>query len=109
MMRSCAGLPPSRAPFVGDGISLQALVGQTTSGSKGVAPLLNDCEFKRFAPLLNDNYCGFKGVTTPCLILLSLGEVDVLVVQVVIPADGGQRIEARSAVLERQAHLVQLQ
>src|SRR4030095_11683883 len=55
-------------------------------------------------------YCGgSKGVAPLCLILFGLAEVDVVLFKIVIASDGAQRIEAWCAVLERQAHLMQLE
>src|SRR5215207_4166370 len=45
----------------------------------------------------------------PDSVLLRFGEVDVFVLEFVIASDSGQRIEAGRAVLQRQAHLMQLQ
>src|SRR5215207_2024872 len=42
-------------------------------------------------------------------VLLRFGKVDVLVLDVVITSDSGQRIEAGRAVLQRQTHFMQLQ
>src|SRR6478752_10879892 len=82
MIRSCEGLPPRRFPLVGVGI--RVLHSQAArpcdwrgAGVQGVAPLADQS------------------------VLLGLGVVDIVIVGIVVPRDGGQRIEAGGGVLER--------
>src|SRR5687768_4798221 len=75
-----------------------------TAGAHWMAPLL--CGGSRVSPPLL--YGGSRG-SPPCSILFSLAEVDLVFVQVVVAADGAQRVEAWRAVLQRQAHLMQLE